>query len=120
MIKYVIFFLIALLNYKYAFSRNIGETEITTEDGIEVFQEEKYYLVKKLYKKLVIKFHPDKGGNENIFIKVKNYYDDNLLIGILSIYYNNNIKLPELTDKDNDKILEEFIKLYVYLLKNNV
>ena len=28
-------------------SRNIGETEITTEDGIEVFQEEKYYLLKK-------------------------------------------------------------------------
>ena len=83
-------------------------------------KEEKYYLVKKLYKKLVIKFHPDKGGNENIFIKVKNYYEDNLLIGLLSIYYNNNIKLPELTDKDNDKILEEFIKLYVYLLKNNV
>ena len=47
MIKYVIFFLIVLLNYKYALSRNIGETEITTEDGIEVFQEEKYYLLKK-------------------------------------------------------------------------
>ena len=27
--------------------RNIGETEITTDDGIEVFQEEKYYLLKK-------------------------------------------------------------------------
>ena len=47
MIKYVIFFLIVFLNYKYAFSRNIGETEITTDDGIEVSQEEKYYLLKK-------------------------------------------------------------------------
>jgi lipopolysaccharide export system protein LptA len=47
MIKYVIFFLIIFLNYKYALGRNIGETEITTEDGIEVFQEEKYYLLKK-------------------------------------------------------------------------
>ena len=47
MIKFVIFFLFVLLNYKYAFSRNIGETEITTEDGVEVFQEEKYYLLKK-------------------------------------------------------------------------
>ena len=27
--------------------RSIGETEITTDDGIEVFQEEKYYLLKK-------------------------------------------------------------------------
>ena len=47
MMKLLILFLIILLNYKYAFSRNIGETEITTEDGIEVFQEEKYYLLKK-------------------------------------------------------------------------
>ena len=30
-----------------AFSRDIGETEITTDDGIEVFQNEKYYLLKK-------------------------------------------------------------------------
>ena len=47
MIKLIIFFLIIFVNYKYALGRNIGETEITTEDGIEVFQEEKYYLLKK-------------------------------------------------------------------------
>ena len=47
MIKFIIFFLIVLVNYKYAIGRNIGETEITTDDGIEVFQEEKYYLLKK-------------------------------------------------------------------------
>ena len=45
--KLLIFFLIVFLNYKHAIGRNIGETEITTEDGIEVFQEEKYYLLKK-------------------------------------------------------------------------
>ena len=45
--KIVIIFLILFLNHKYAYTRNIGETEITTEDGIEVFQEEKYYLLKK-------------------------------------------------------------------------
>jgi lipopolysaccharide export system protein LptA len=47
MIKLIIFFLIIFVNYKYALARNVGETEITTEDGIEVFQEEKYYLLKK-------------------------------------------------------------------------
>ena len=47
MIKFIIFFLIVFVNYKYALGRNIGETEITTENGIEVFQEEKYYLLKK-------------------------------------------------------------------------
>ena len=47
MIKFFIFFLIILFNLNLAFSRNAGETEITTEEGIEVFQEEKYYLLKK-------------------------------------------------------------------------
>ena len=47
MINFIIFFLIVLVNCKYALGRNIGETEITTDDGIEVFQEEKYYLLKK-------------------------------------------------------------------------
>jgi len=47
MIKFIIFFLFVSVNCKYALSRNIGETEITTENGIEVFQEEKYYLLKK-------------------------------------------------------------------------
>ena len=47
MIKSLILFLIIFVSYSSAFSRNAGETEITTEDGIEVFQEEKYYLLKK-------------------------------------------------------------------------
>ena len=37
--------IISIFNYTYA--RKIGETEITTEEGIEVFQNEKYYLLKK-------------------------------------------------------------------------
>ena len=28
-------------------SREVGQTEITTDEGIEVFQKEKYYLLKK-------------------------------------------------------------------------
>ena len=41
----IIFFMLTLNNS--SFSRKVGETEITTEDGIEVFQNEKYYLLKK-------------------------------------------------------------------------
>ena len=42
-IKVLIIFLINItLN-----ARELGETEITTEDGIEVFQNEKFYLLKK-------------------------------------------------------------------------
>ena len=41
--KIIILFLVS----GYANGRNAGETEITTEDGIEVFQNEKFYLLKK-------------------------------------------------------------------------
>ena len=40
--------LIVLIIYSdFVQSRNLGETEITAEEGIEVFQDEKYYLLKK-------------------------------------------------------------------------
>ena len=38
----IFFFLSANL-----WSRSVGQTEITTDEGIEVFQNEKYYLLKK-------------------------------------------------------------------------
>ena len=43
----IIIILFLLISHNSSFSRNIGETEITTEEGIEVFQNEKYYLLKK-------------------------------------------------------------------------
>ena len=47
MIKSIIFFLIVSISFNSGLTRSVGETEITTEDGIEVFQDEKYYLLKK-------------------------------------------------------------------------
>ena len=41
--KAILFFLIST----HVNGRDAGETEITTEDGIEVFQNEKFYLLKK-------------------------------------------------------------------------
>ena len=43
--KFLIIFLI-LFSFQ-VFGRNAGQTEITTEEGIEVFKQEKYYLLKK-------------------------------------------------------------------------
>ena len=45
--KIIIIILFLLISHNSSYSRNIGETEITTEEGIEVFQNEKYYLLKK-------------------------------------------------------------------------
>ena len=43
---FVNFIILSLISFSLC-SREIGETEITTEDGIEVFQDEKFYLLKK-------------------------------------------------------------------------
>ena len=53
----LIFFIVFNLS-----AREIGETEITTEDGIEVYQNEKYYLLKKN-----VEFESD-----NFILKAKN------------------------------------------------
>ena len=42
----LIFVILILLSFETA-GRNTGQTEITTEEGIEVFKTEKYYLLKK-------------------------------------------------------------------------
>ena len=52
-------------------AREKGETEITTEDGIEVFQEEKYYLLKKKVKIISDNFNLDADN-------VKINFDENL------------------------------------------
>ena len=44
MIKLLIIFLFCSPSI---LSREVGQTEITTDEGIEVFQKEKYYLLKK-------------------------------------------------------------------------
>ena len=42
------FIIILLLLFSFKIqARDLGQTEITTDDGIEVFQNEKYYLLKK-------------------------------------------------------------------------
>tara|TARA_B100002051_G_C16733927_1_gene639965 strand:+ start:1056 stop:1820 length:765 start_codon:yes stop_codon:yes gene_type:complete len=45
--KIILIFFTILFTLNSLSSREIGETEITAEEGIEVFQNEKYYLLKK-------------------------------------------------------------------------
>ena len=86
MIKFFIFFLIVLVNYKYASCRNIGETEITTEDGIEVFQEEKYYFLKKNVEIISDDFEL-KGNFVKIFFE-KDLYDIKELFASTDVDFN--------------------------------
>ena len=47
MIKFFISYLIFIFASWNLLARNVGETALPTEEGIEVFQNEKFYLLKK-------------------------------------------------------------------------
>jgi len=57
--------------------------------------------VKKLYRKASRKAHPDRGGNTDDFNEIKNYYENNDLLGLLSYASQNNIDF-EVDDNDQE------------------
>ena len=90
--------------------REAGQTEITTEEGIEVFKKEKYYLLKKNVKVISDEF-------ELKADLVKAYFDEGLY-DIEKIYSNGNVILTSskgiraLGEKIDFDIKKEDIKIY--------
>lgn len=79
--------------------------------------EEKFYLVKIIYKKLAVRFHPDKkNGNHKLFLKINEYYNNDLLIGLLLIYYQNNMFDIELNKEAWNKIFDEINNLCYFMI----
>jgi len=74
----IVFLLCQTLN-----AREVGETEITTEDGIEVYQNEKFYLLKKNVRII--------GDNFNLNANNVKVYFNNNLYDIVSIEAENNV-----------------------------
>ena len=103
--KLIIKIVILLLFSINLVARETGETEITTEDGIEVFQNEKYYLLKKNVTIL----------SDNFFLKaddVKVNFDKNLYdITQLSAKGNVNFESNLYNMKGNSKFLEFQVKI---------
>lgn len=57
--------------------------KIARSESYEILQIEppaEYEKVKRAYRKMSLKSHPDKGGSNELFIKVKDAYDDLLLL----------------------------------------
>ena len=73
MIKLLACIFFITVSFKTTFARNVGETEITTEEGIEVFQNEKFYLLKKNVEIISDEFNL-KGQIVKIFFE-KDLYD---------------------------------------------
>jgi hypothetical protein len=64
-------------------------------------------FIKDIYKKIILKCHPDKNGDAKMFIKCKEYYENKFLIGLLYIGFLIKYKLPELNKVIINKILFE-------------
>jgi len=69
--KTLLLIFIFTILFKNSFSRSVGETEILTDEGIEVFQNEKFYLLKKNVRIIADDFNLS--GDE-----VKIYFDKDL------------------------------------------
>ena len=66
--------------------------------------------IKKCYKRIVLKCHPDKNNNledNKYFIKCQEYYDNCFLIGLLYIFYLYKLEPPLLSDVIINRILCE-------------
>jgi len=111
MIKLFFFYIIFIFFSLNLFARNIGETEITTEDGIEVFQKEKYYLLKKNV--LITSDTFSLSGNNLKVLFDKDLYD------ITVIYADGNVKLNSETNgiKAKGNYMEIFLKKERILVK---
>ena len=80
---FIIFTLFIYINSSQILANELGNTEITTEDGVEVFQNEKYYLLKK---NVVI-------NSDKIFLKsnlVKAFFNKDLY-DVIKIEAENNV-----------------------------
>ena len=82
--KYILILIFFVyINSTKILANELGNTEITTEDGVEVFQNEKYYLLKK---NVII-------NSDKIFLKsnlVKAFFDKDLY-DVIKIEAENNV-----------------------------
>ena len=86
--KILILFITLLMFFNNCWARKIGQTEITTEEGIEVFQNEKYYLLKKN-----VKIEADSFTLHGDVIKIffeKDLYDIKIIDAVGNVKLNSN------------------------------
>ena len=91
--KFVINLLLIISITCSVYARELGQTEITAEDGIEVYQDEKYYLLKKN-----VKIESDNLNLTGETIKI--YFDEDLY-DIKKIDASGNVKIISKTNDIN-------------------
>ena len=108
-----IFFIFILLYTTNLIAREQGQTEITTEDGVEVYQDEKYYLLKQNVKIV----------SDNFILNADNVKIDfdKSLYDIISLNANGNVKFnsSEFDMKGSGEKLELVINIQDLTIEGN-
>jgi hypothetical protein len=106
--------MIILNNYssKYNNNDNYKNYKKNNDNNSLIIKE----YIKKLYKKIVLLCHPDKNGDKELFIKCQEYYNNNLLIGLLYIGYKIKINLPPILNK----IIIEHIFIEIRIIQEKI
>ena len=89
---------------EYWVNKDTGEMRDTPPGDNIAKKKEKPEKLKKLYRKVSIKAHPDKGGSLEDFNEIKDYYDSNDFMGLLNWATNNDITFEV---SENEKELLE-------------
>ena len=77
----------------------------------------KHPKLKKLYKKLSTYMHPDKGGTDNDFARLKNAYDKNDLFGLIQLATENKVDVE--LEQEDAEIAEKSILRLQNSIKNH-
>ena len=86
------------------------ETDTSIEETVTAPVQEPSPILKKMYKVLSLKTHPDKtGGDDRIFVAVKKAYNEGNIFKLLNIATKLNIELEDIT-KDRLELYELKIK----------
>ena len=75
--------------------------------------------LKEIYRKLSSKLHPDKGGSDEQFQKLKDTYDSNDFLGLISIASDNNIDF-DIEEQDIELLQDSIIILEKKLKEKTV
>jgi hypothetical protein len=105
--------------YSFLINNKINNKINNTEEEKLNLKENKEFnnYLKKFYKKLVLKTHPDKNKvNNQYFIHIQYFYENKILIGLIYYLIKLNLPKPELNNELIQIFLDEIYQINDYIV----